>query len=220
MGHPLIDFTGFPAAAFHLDRGLNVVIPVLPLHGPRSVGPRSGDGFLTGDHLDTVHMQAQAVWDVRRIIGWLRARGAPAIGVYGLSLGGHTAALLAALEDDLACVIAGMPATCYVSVARWNIPPLLWRLAETFGVPWQEIERLMRVISPLALPPRVPHGRRFLFHGMADRLVPPEGVSVLWHHWEQPRLAWYEGTHVSFGLEPAVHAFLVEALESAGLVID
>jgi len=36
------------------------------------------------------------------LVRWLRASGAPALGLYGVSLGGYTAALLAALEDQLA----------------------------------------------------------------------------------------------------------------------
>jgi len=218
MGHPLVDFTGFPAAWFHHRRGLNVVIPVLPLHGPRKSGWRSGDGFFSGDYVDTVHWQAQAVWDVRRLIAALRLRGAPAVGVYGVSLGGYTAAVIAALETELACVIAGMPATCWVGVARWNLPPFVCRLAETLGVPWTDVERLVRVVSPLALAPRVPRERRFLFAATADRLVPPHGVSALWRHWERPRLAWYDGSHVSFGVERTVRALLREALETSGLV--
>jgi hypothetical protein len=218
MGHPLVDFTGFPAAWLHHRRGLNVVIPVLPLHGPRTAGWRSGDGFLTGDYLDTVHLQAQAVWDVRRILGWLRARGAAPIGLYGVSLGGYTAALVAALEEDLACVIAGMPATCYVGLARANLPAFLIDVAERLGVPWDVVARLTRVISPLAFVPRVPAGRRFLFAGVADRLVSPREVSTLWRHWDRPRLAWYDGGHVSFTWERPVRALLREALETSGLV--
>jgi dienelactone hydrolase len=218
MGHPLIDFTGFPAAWLHFRRGLNVVIPVLPLHGPRKAGWRSGDGFLTGDYLDTLHMQAQAVWDVRRVLAWLRARGVGPIGLYGVSLGGYTAALVAALEDDLACVIAGMPASCYVRLARWNLPGFLWQASAALGMPWDLIERLVRVISPLAFVPRVPANRRFLFAGVADRLVAPSEVTALWRHWERPRLAWYDGGHVSFRWERTVRALLHEALETSGLV--
>jgi hypothetical protein len=202
----------------HRRYGLNVVVPVMPLHGPRRMGRRSGDGFLSGDYLDTLHSQAQAVWDVRRLVGWLRARGAPAIGLYGISLGGYTAALVAALEDDLACVIAGMPATCWVSVARRALPPFMWRFTEWLGVPWDDIEKLVRVISPLAFTPRVPHGRRFMFAGTADRLVSPRDVTALWRHWGRPRLAWYEGSHVSFAVEGTVRALLAEALETSGLL--
>lgn len=218
MGHPLIDFTGFPAAWLHLRRGLNVVIPVLPLHGPRKAGRRSGDGFLSGDYVDTVHMQAQAVWDVRRIVGWLRERGVGPVGLYGVSLGGYTAALVSALEDDLACVIAGMPATCYLGLTRANVPAILLRAAAVLGMPWELIERLLRVISPLAFVPRVPPARRYLFAGVADRLVPPCDVSALWRHWERPRLAWYEGGHVSFRWERTVRGLLHEALDASGLV--
>ena len=218
MGHPLVDFVGFSLGWLHREHGLNVVVPVMPLHGPRRIGRRSGDGFLSGDYLDTIHFQAQAVWDVRRVIGWLRARAVPAVGVYGLSLGGSTAALLAGLDADLACVIAGMPATCYVRLARANLPSLVLRAAEYLGVAWDDLERLLRVVSPLALSPRVPWGRRYLFAGTADRLVPLNGITALWHHWDRPRLVWYEGTHVSFLLEATVRALLEEALRASGLL--
>jgi hypothetical protein len=216
MGHPHVDFAGFPVRWVHRHLGLNVAIPVLPLHGPRADGARSGDGFLTGDYVDTVHLQAQAVWDVRRLLGWVRARG-PAAGLYGISLGGCTTALVASLEDDLACAIAGIPATCFLGVTRWNIPPPVLRVAEQLGVAWSEVARLLRVVSPLALAPRVGRDRRFIYAASADRLVPPDGVQALWEHWERPRLEWYEGSHLSFRLESKVRALVHEALARSGL---
>jgi hypothetical protein len=132
MGFPLADFTGFPAAWFHHELGLNVVFPVLPLHGPRKIGLRTGDGFLSGDYVDTLHLQAQALWDIRRVVRWLRTEDDQPIGVYGLSLGGYTATLLASLEDDLACVIAGIPATDYVGLTRWVLP---WWLLQLGSAP-------------------------------------------------------------------------------------
>jgi esterase/lipase len=38
------------------------------------------------------------MWDIRRILHWIRAQGAPSVGVHGVSLGGYQTALLAALE--------------------------------------------------------------------------------------------------------------------------
>jgi hypothetical protein len=217
MGHPLVDFTGFQASWLHHRRGLNVAIPVLPLHGPRGIGWRSGDGFLTGDYLDTLHLQAQAVWDVRRVIAWVREQGAAAIGVYGVSLGGCTAALTAAFEPDLACVIAGVPATCWMGIAQGNLPRFLLDMAESAGLAWRALPRLLRVVSPLAVAPRVDPERRFLFAGTGDRLVSPRGVVDLWRHWGRPRLVWYEGSHVTFSWEPQVRALLREALATSGL---
>ncbi len=212
MGQPLVDFTGFRARWLHERLGLNVAIAVLPFHGPRRVGRRSGDGYLAGDFLDTVHAQAQAIWDLRRLVGWLRAQGAPSIAAYGLSLGGYTAALLAALESDLDAVVAGIPASCFVSLARSNAPAGLIPLARRLGFPFEAIERLLQVVSPLTMSPQVPHERRFVFAGSADRLATPDQALALWNHWQQPRISWYAGSHVSFLVEPKVRALLRDAL--------
>ena len=42
MGRPVIDFTGFRAGWLYKTLGLNVAIPVIPLHGPRRIGRRGG----------------------------------------------------------------------------------------------------------------------------------------------------------------------------------
>jgi hypothetical protein len=218
MGNATVDLTGFRVGWLHEELGLNVAIPVLPFHGPRRVGRRGGDGFLSGDFLDTVHAQSQAVWDTRRLIHWLRREGAPAVGLYGLSLGGYTAALVAALEAGLHCVVAGIPASCFVGLARWNAPGLLLRAAERAGFSWDQVEDLLRVVSPLAMPPRVPWNRRFLFAGVADRLAPAEQARDLWVHWERPRVHWYQGSHVSFSVEPGVQELVRHALTETGVL--
>ena len=162
-------------------------------------------------------MQTQALWDIRRLLRWLRAEDGEPIGVYGLSLGGYTATLLAAIEGDLACAIAGIPATDYVGLTRWVLPAWLLQLAEYAGVTLDRIEQIVRVISPLAFPPQVPWERRFLYAATADRLVPPATVQALWEHWGRPRLDWYEGSHTSFGWETTVRALLADALGRSGL---
>jgi hypothetical protein len=218
MGAPLVDFAGFRAGWLHRGLGLNVAVAVLPFHGPRRVGRRSGDGFLAGDLLDTIHAQAQAVWDLRRLIGWIRLRGAPAVGAYGVSLGGYTVALLASLEERLDTAVAGIPASCFIGLARSHAPPGLFEVARRAGFPLAEIEELMRVVSPLAMPPRVPRAGRYLYAGTADRLATPDQAWNLWRHWERPRIAWYHGSHVSFLVEPAVGALLREALHPDALL--
>jgi hypothetical protein len=218
MGHPFVDLTGFRARWLHQRLGLNVAVYVLPFHGPRRVGRRSGDGYLSGNFVDTLHAQAQAVWDLRRLVGWLRRTGAPAVGVHGISLGGYTAALLAALEPGLDAVVAGIPASCFVGLARRHVPPGVAALLDRSGFPLERIEEVLRVVSPLAMPIRVPRERRFVYAGIADRLAPPEQAWDLWRHWERPHVTWYHGGHVSFLFEPAVHALLCEALAPDALL--
>ena len=74
--------------------------PARPAHG-RSA--QRGRLPRRAEVLDTVHAEAQAMWDVRRHAGrGARGQGGPGGGgTTGLSLGGYNAALLAALDDDL-----------------------------------------------------------------------------------------------------------------------
>ncbi len=218
MGSPAIDYVGFGVSWLYRTLGLNVAIPVMPFHGERAVGRRGGDGYLAGDVLDTVHAQAQAVWDIRRLIRWLRASGAPAIGLYGVSLGGYTAALLAALEADLDCVVCGIPTVDFIDLMRANASDVWLTLTTWLGFDWEKIERLQRVIAPLAMQPRVPASRCFVFAGTSDTLAPPGHALDLWRHWGEANLSWYQGGHVSFFLEPDVRAALAAALAASGLV--
>jgi hypothetical protein len=218
LGYPLADFALFDPHHFHEKLGLNLIYPILPFHGKRKVGRRSGDGFLTGDVLDSVHAEAQAMWDIRRLLSWVRTQDAPAVGVFGISLGGYQASLLAGLDDDLACVVAGVPLTDIARALWRHGPPLLIRHGEHQGVERDEVSEVMNVISPLSLEPRLSVERRFLIGGVADRLVPPDQVRDLWLHWERPRIVWYQGAHLTFNRDPAVRRLIREGLEVGGLV--
>jgi hypothetical protein len=217
MGFPLIDLPAFNAARFHYRYGINLAIPVLPLHGPRKAGRRSGDGFLSGDFLDTVHAEAQAMWDIRRLISWIRAQGGTPIGAHGLSLGGYNTALLASLEP-LACAIPGIPATDFTRLAWRHGAPLQIRYAEHQGLVHDEVGEVLSVISPLVLRPRVHKEGRYIFAGIADRLAPAEQARDLWRHWDHPRIVWYQGAHVTFRLHRAVNRMLMDALSGSGLI--
>ena len=89
------------------------------------------------DILDDVHATGQAVWDIRRLLSWIRSQEPESqIGLNGLSLGGYIAALVASLETGLTCAILGVPVADLVgllgrhsglapmtpAVRRWNWP--------------------------------------------------------------------------------------------------
>ena len=217
MGVPYFDLQAFRANVLHQQLGLNLLCPVLPLHGPRKAGGRSGDHFLGGAFLNTIHAEAQAMWDIRRLLAWIRAQEAPAVGVYGLSLGGYNAALLASLEPELACAIAGIPATDLTALTQRLDSPYKLEQLKQAEFDWEHINEILRVVSPLALSPKVPHERRYIFGGTADRLVPPNQVWALWQHWERPRILWYAGSHLSIRWEPEIRALVGEALRASDL---
>ena len=157
------------------------------------------------------------MWDVRRLLSWVRAQGTTQIGVYGLSLGGYNTALLASLDDGLACAIPGIPAVDFTRLFWRHGPPLQLRYLEKLGIVQDEVGEVMRAVSPLALSPKLPRDRRTLFAAVSDRLVPADQVRDLWVHWERPRILWYQGSHLSFRFAPGVQALIASALREAGL---
>ncbi len=179
MGRPALDLTLFRAWQLHEDLGLNVVLPVLPMHGPRARGLPKGAAFPGVNLLDDVHAAAQAVWDIRRLLSWIRSQEPDSpIGLNSLSLGGYISSLVASLDDGLTCAILGVPVTDLIELlgrhsglARNDPRRQVLTLAKPLG----------RMISPLALTPRVPMRGRFIYAGIADRLVHPrDQVTRLW----------------------------------------
>jgi hypothetical protein len=218
MGMPFIDLAAFPPPWLHERLGINLIVPTLPLHGRRKIGRRSGDGFISGDVLDSVHAEAQAMWDIRRLLTWVRdEQEATAVGAMGYSLGGYNTALLASLDDGLACAIPGIPLADFTRVMYRHGPVLHLREVEKAGMEEERSRQVMSVVSPLALEPLVPHERRYLFAAVADRLVPPDQVRDLWRHWDRPRIEWYQGGHVTFRAHPSVVRLISTALRESGL---
>jgi hypothetical protein len=79
------------------------------------------------------------------------------------------------------------------------------------------MREVMQVVSPLHLEPKLPRERRYIFGGVADRLVPADQVRDLWLHWERPRIVWYQGAHLTFRAHASVRRLVREALHESGL---
>jgi len=132
-GMAVADLGVFDPRFYHQRLGLNLLIPVLPLHGPRRVGRLSGDGYLDADPVVFTYAEAQAMWDIRRLVGWARAQGASQVGVMGISLGGYNAALLASIEDGLSCAIAGIPVADFAPLLSHHAPSCCVRCRPWFS---------------------------------------------------------------------------------------
>ncbi len=193
-------------------------MPVQPLHGARRRDLPSGTRHPSEDLLSTVHAAAQAVWDIRRVISWVRHTDpGVSIGITGISLGGYATSLVASIEDGLACAIVGVPAV--------DLPHLIERHPGLHRTGKHQAlltlaQELTPVVSPLALTPRVPPEGRFIFAGLADQLAHPRRQVVrLWEHWDRPAIAWYPVAHIGFLRAKPVWAFVPEALLRSGLVV-
>jgi pimeloyl-ACP methyl ester carboxylesterase len=187
----------FPVRYF-VRLGLDVVLWQLPYHGQRSPGgKRSGAMFPSWNVVHTNEAFGQAIHDLRALVDWLLARGAPAVGALGMSLGGYTTALLAATEPRLAFAVPMIPVS--------QLADLMWEtgkgtraraLAVEAGVTRELLSDAFAVHTPLRRPPLVPKEGRLIVAGLHDRITPPAQAQRLWHHWGQPAIHWFDGGHL------------------------
>ena len=190
----------FDARQWDLDGwrqlGLDLALPILPLHGPRSTGRRSGAGFLDGHPLQTNAAFAQTIWELRRLVGWLRQQGAPAVGVTGLSLGGYTTALLASLEPGLASAVPQIPAVSIDELLDADLRDEDRRERERSGLTEALRRSAFAPHAPLAGRRAVRKEACLIVAARADRICPPVQAHALWEHWERPALHWTPGSHL------------------------
>ncbi len=217
MGRPAFDphvlrLRGFDMPWIHELLGLDVVYVILPLHGPRAETPWSGGGLFDRHPLVPNAAITQAIWDLRRLTGWLRREGVPALGVSGMSLGGYVAALYASLDGALACAAPIVPAVDLCALFFAQLPGPRRREWERAGLTRELLERAWRPHAPLAHHPRVPHAARLLVAGAADRITPPEQALQLWEHWERPALHWFPGSHLLWNGRAELRLHLAEHL--------
>lgn len=191
----------FQVAWLYNKLGLDVVCFTLPFHGPR----RDAGSAYTGQHFVsegmcwTAEAFRQSVLDFRALLDYLEhRRGAPAVGVSGISLGGYTAALLASLEPRLSFAIPNVPIVSLPdAILEWNPVSALMRAGMLAGnLSIQDVRHRMAIHSPLSFTPVLEKERLMIVGGVGDRLAPPKHASLLWDHWDRPDIHWFPGNHL------------------------
>jgi alpha-beta hydrolase superfamily lysophospholipase len=192
--------TAFFSLKTFFAEGWDVVLFTLPFHGSRRGDrvPLNGIELFAHGMAHFVEAMLHAVHDFRALVDHLEEQGAPRFGVTGLSLGGYTTALLAAVERRLDFAVPNAAVT-------W-LPPLLasWfpvnltsaPLRALTRVPEDLLYRALALHSPLTYAPVLPKDRLMIVAGLGDRLAPPDQSLLLWEHWERPELHWFPGSHV------------------------
>ncbi|MEZ4320372.1 MAG: alpha/beta hydrolase [Myxococcota bacterium] len=208
----LVAVHGFAAEAYAVNEwffnlpwlygmGCDVLLVTLPFHGRRQsrLSPFSGHGFFSSGLGWTNEAFAQAVHDIRLFVRYLLdQRGVPAVGVTGVSLGGHTSALVASVEERVSFAIPNVPVASLVDlVLQWAPMGTAARaLLKATGTTIPELRRLAAVSCPLTWDPVVPLQNRMIIGGVGDRLAPPKHSRLLWEHWDQCRIHWFPGSHL------------------------
>ena len=189
-----------------LKQGLSVLLMAHPLHFERTPrGAYSGELMVSGDAALTVEAFRQAVVDLGAAVNYLKGTGAGPWGVFGYSLGGYIAGLLASLRPDAAFLVM---AGCGDSVLSPILDTRLGRnvredLFRCGLLEREKLELFWNTISPSRWRPALPAERILLVAGRYDRIMLPESVERLREAWGRPRLHWLPRGHYTLLATPA-----------------
>ena len=151
-GFAAADMLAFRAQHVFHDLGWNVAAIVQPVHGSRRDSFIGGEDFIGFDLMNSVHTLAQAVWDIRRLLSWVRSRDPAAVVLHGVSLGGYVAALTSCFDGDLDAVVPGIPVCDLPKLFTLIAPAHVRERAVQHGILEGNAELVHRVVSPIAMP--------------------------------------------------------------------
>jgi pimeloyl-ACP methyl ester carboxylesterase len=191
-GYWLLEEQAFPVRWF-LRHGVDVGLFVLPFHALRAREDRSGPPPFPGADPRFVNEGfRQTVGDLGSLVAWLKTRGAPSVGVMGMSLGGYTTALAATVLGDLSFAVPMIPLASIADFAREQ-----GRLGEGHVEEEEHraLEAATRVVSPFARPSRIAKERVLVLAGDGDRITPMSHAERVARHLGAP-LVRFPGGHL------------------------
>jgi cephalosporin-C deacetylase-like acetyl esterase len=181
-------------------RGVAAMLVKMPYYGPRRVMGVSRR-MIDKDPQLTVEGMTQAVLDIRRATAWLGSRqeiDPERLGLFGISLGGITGALVAGVEPRLKHV-------CLL-LAGGDIGRIAWESPEVReirehwlkqGKKREDFLRAMASIDPVQYGGNVRGRRILMLNAKEDEVIPKPCTLALWEALGQPEIVWYSGGHYS-----------------------
>ena len=194
-----VNSLGFSLKWFY-KQGYDIVMYTLPFHGYRTERRHgfSGVGVFASGFAHINECMLHGVSDLRVLLDYLFDRGAPSVGISGLSLGGYHAAMLATADDRLSFCIPNSPVVTPIDMALdWEPTGSTLRLMmKAYGISLPELRHGLAVHSPLSYAPALDPDKVLIIGGAGDRLTAPRFVRVLHRHWAGSHLHWFPGNHV------------------------
>lgn len=216
-GYHVINVEFFDVRRLYVD-GYDVVLIQLPYHGARAT-LIDGWSYLSLDMAHLAEVIAHSISDIRSLISLLLDRGAPQVGIKGVSLGGYLTALLASVDPRPAFAI---PVAAPVSLADlvtdlFPFGRVLPRMLSTIGWDIADLRRHMACHTPLQHPVLLDRDRLMIVAASQDSLVKPYHSSLLREHWAT-EIVWRRGSHQIHLDRAAYERRLAEFLESIGFM--
>ena len=182
------------------QHGVNALFLKMPYYGPRR-DPESKRRMVSADPRETVEGMTQAVLDIRYATAWLASRpevDAENLGIYGISLGGITAALAASAEPRLKNVCL-LLAGGDIGKAGWDSPqaiPVRERWQAQGGTREQFFE-VLATVDPVTYAAGLRGKHILMLNASDDEVIPRTCTESLWNAVGRPPIKWYSGGHYS-----------------------
>jgi len=202
---------GFPLLVPAIHRaGFNAATLVAPYHFQRRV--HRIEAF---DHLRVAEAFAQALAEIRALIGWLVDEGCPAVALFGFSLGGWLAGLAATRDSRLKAVILALPGVRRDYRATRGECVLWTPMRKALEKQKAAREELDKTPINLTLSqPVIPKENILLIQGRYDLLVEAEQTEELWQKWRQPEIWRLPHGHISWMGAPGLTGRVLHWLSS------
>jgi pimeloyl-ACP methyl ester carboxylesterase len=156
---------------------------------------------------------AQAIAEIRALLGWLLEHGSPAVAVWGGSYGGALAGLTACYEPRLAAAIVAVPGldlNVFLSAAKHVVWP---GLREELLKQRPACAALNQTVLNLAnARPCIPKDHILFIEAIYDLYVKRQSVEGLWQAWGQPDIWRLPHSHLSRYLLPGLTARILRWL--------
>ncbi|HJK96803.1 MAG TPA: hypothetical protein RMF84_06255 [Polyangiaceae bacterium LLY-WYZ-14_1] len=176
-------------------RGVRVVLPESPWHGRRELAGRySGEPYLARAPVPIFELFSAQAQETAQIIAWARDRGAPRVGVGGVSLGalitqqivGHAAHWPGIMRPDMAFIGAGSGRVDEV-VVKGDLSGRLGMGAAVRAAGWTDpmLARLRPLLDPPDAP-GIPADRVLAYLGRRDETTPFVLATSLLDGWGVP----------------------------------
>lgn len=205
--------------------GINAVTLESPYHYQRR--PRQFSLFgvfdryslFTPDYLQMAETYAQAVAEIRAMVGWLLAEGCPAVGLAGGSLGAWLGGLTACRDSRLAAVMMAL-APARMGNLLSQADHVVWRSGREAALSLRPAcDELDKTPLNLTLSqPAISRDKILLVAGMYE-LVVSSGPEEIWRSWSQPEIWRLPHGHISTFFKPGLTSriidWLVPRLEAA-----
>jgi dienelactone hydrolase len=187
-------------ARYLAHNGVDALFVKMPYYGPRRQA-ESSKRMVSADVRETVAGMRQAVLDIRQAVAWLGSRpevDREQLGIFGISLGGITAALAGTVEPRLH-KICPMLAGGDIGQVAWTsreLQPLRTRWTSTGGSR-EEFFAILKTVDPVTYAANLRGRKVLMLNASHDQVIPKACTESLWQAFGRPEIVWYDANHYS-----------------------